>query len=154
MAEREREPQTIEVYRCIILNGDNNVLLVQRAKDDRWNPEMWELPGGKREPGQDGPTALVEEVFQETGFQVKAEANPIYTENSVLTEGHYRGKTYRLSVYIGEVTGGQEQLSSEHDYSGWFSPEEALSLKLTEQTRRALATLSTKVAAKVPSEVI
>lgn len=137
-AEREREPKTIKVYRCIIFDGDNNVLLVQRARDDRWNPGMWELPGGKREPGQDRPTALAEEVFQETGLRIQPTRDAIHTEVIKLTRGPWAGRNYKLTVFTARHPNGEVILSHEHSNFSWVTVKEALKMQTTQQTHGAL----------------
>jgi 8-oxo-dGTP pyrophosphatase MutT (NUDIX family) len=39
--------------RCIVLNKQGKILLLQRSSKDVFEPGKWELPGGKLEQGQD-----------------------------------------------------------------------------------------------------
>lgn len=45
-------------------------LLVQPRVADPGLPDVWELPGGKCEPGEDHRAALAREVAEETGLSV------------------------------------------------------------------------------------
>lgn len=144
---RDHEPRqearetVVEVYRCILTNEYGELLLIQRARTDRWEPGSWEVPGGKREPGQTAEEALVEEIRQETGLVVKPHGRPVCSEATRYTEGPRKGQAYQTTFLLGKSVGGQLKLSHEHSKCGWFRIEGALALPLTEQTRKALLAL-------------
>jgi 8-oxo-dGTP diphosphatase len=56
--------------RCIVLNKQGKILLLQRSSKDVFEPGKWELPGGKLEQGQDTTHALEREVLEEAGIMV------------------------------------------------------------------------------------
>ncbi|MBI2268592.1 MAG: NUDIX domain-containing protein [Candidatus Blackburnbacteria bacterium] len=137
-AERaETRPPIIEVYRAIIFNENGEILLGQRSVNDRWNPLSWEVPGGKREPDQTPTAALVSEILQETGLII-VPSRLIYEEEIFLTQGPRAGKTYKLQVCAARAAGGTFVRSKEHDDFCWITPQKALTLELTSQTRAAL----------------
>lgn len=45
------------------------LLVVRRANEP--SRGLWSLPGGRVEPGEDGPTAVAREVAEETGLTVR-----------------------------------------------------------------------------------
>lgn len=53
----------------ILHDPDGRLLLVQRAHDP--GRGRWSLPGGRVEPGEDEHTALIREMREETGLQVR-----------------------------------------------------------------------------------
>jgi len=57
----------------LLMNQDNEVLSISRG-----NTDLWGLPGGKVEPGETLKSALVREVFEETGYVV-ADLESVYT---------------------------------------------------------------------------
>ena len=63
---------TFDVSVGLILDGDR--FLVTRRPDDGLLGGLWELPGGKWEPGEDGAAALYRELEEELGIRVSMEA--------------------------------------------------------------------------------
>jgi 8-oxo-dGTP diphosphatase len=63
MAERLR------VVAAVVRRGD--AILVTRRPDRPGRPGQWEFPGGKVEPGESDPDALVREIREELGCAVE-----------------------------------------------------------------------------------
>lgn len=59
----------------IILGGiivyRGKILLLQRHKREKIYPELWELPSGKKEPGEEMAKALQREIKEETNLRIK-----------------------------------------------------------------------------------
>ena len=53
---------------CGIVNKDDKVLMVKRAKQE--GNLLWVFPGGKVEEGETSEQACIREVFEETGLDV------------------------------------------------------------------------------------
>lgn len=108
----------ISVTAFIILNG--KVLLAQRADDDDFLPGYWEQVGGKADPGETREQALVREVKEEAGIDVK----PVYLYNEF--EFMHREKGLMCEyAYICEVVGNTDvSLSSEHKNYAWVTLHE------------------------------
>jgi len=71
--ESEKE---VEAYISlgIIQNENGEVLIIQRAKEEKGTGEVnltWAFPGGKIEEGEDNVGACAREVLEETGFSVE-----------------------------------------------------------------------------------
>ena len=91
----------MKVTAAIFRNGDN-VLLMRRAADQPLAGE-WEYPGGKFEDGEDGPTCLRRELFEELG--IDAQIGDLITIAQHTTDS---GKvielhTYEITSYTGEI---------------------------------------------------
>lgn len=52
---------------CGIVNKDNKVLMVKKAKDENLS---WTFPGGKVEDGETNEQVCIREVYEETGLTV------------------------------------------------------------------------------------
>jgi 8-oxo-dGTP diphosphatase len=75
----------------------------------------WELPGGKVEPGEDAKAALVREIREELGCEVRV-TGALAGEQPV-------GDGLTLCVLLAELTGG-DPTPHEHDALRWLAPDE------------------------------
>jgi 8-oxo-dGTP diphosphatase len=55
----------------ILTNAEAKVLLQLRCKDERLYPNCWTLPGGKVEAGESPEQAIVREVKEELGLDLR-----------------------------------------------------------------------------------
>jgi mutator protein MutT len=55
----------------ILVNAENKVLLQLRSKDNHLYPDCWTLPGGKVEEGESLEQAIVREVREELGWDLR-----------------------------------------------------------------------------------
>ena len=91
----------MKVTAAIFKNGDQ-ILLMQRAVGQPLAGE-WEYPGGKFEDGEDGPTCLRRELFEELGIDAQI-GNLITiakhtTDSGKVIELH----AYEITSYTGEI---------------------------------------------------
>lgn len=61
--------QKVAVY-GFILNEANELLVIKRAAHDT-HPNLWELPGGAVDLGEDPQHAVLREISEEAGLEVK-----------------------------------------------------------------------------------
>lgn len=109
----------MKVTAAIFRHGDK-VLLMRRGPNQPLAGE-WEYPGGKFEDGEEGPTCLQRELFEELGIDAKIGELVIVAKHT--TES---GKIVELCAY--EIAGyaGDIQLRV-HDQMHWVSLSELLS---------------------------
>ena len=69
-------PEPVEIVIGVIL-GEDERFLVQPRRGDPAMEGVWELPGGKIDPGEDHHAALVREVEEETGLVVRVADDPV-----------------------------------------------------------------------------
>lgn len=103
------------------------ILLVQRSLDDRNNPGLWEVPGGKVDQGELLLESLMREVKEEAGLNIRPISPTLMGESYYFSnEGRYAGMLY-LPLYTVFETEGEALLSFEHCNLQWLTWEEATS---------------------------
>ncbi|WP_282098720.1 (deoxy)nucleoside triphosphate pyrophosphohydrolase [Qipengyuania intermedia] len=67
--------EKIPTWRCVValaLNDGQGSWLMHRRPDHKHHGGLWEFPGGKVEPGETPASALVREVKEELGIDIRA----------------------------------------------------------------------------------
>jgi ADP-ribose pyrophosphatase YjhB (NUDIX family) len=116
---------------ALIYSGEQ-ILLVQRGKEPLAG--YWSLPGGAVEAGERLSEALLREVREETGLEVRVVRfgeifERIMTDDAGRVEYHYV-----LIDYVCEVIGGDLKAGSDSADVRWFSPEEWKQVPVTSGT--------------------
>ncbi|MEG7379752.1 NUDIX hydrolase [Bacillus subtilis] len=95
----------------IVSNEKHQILLVKRK-----DVPLWDLPGGRVDPGETAEAAAVREVLEETGYNAALSAKiGVYQRPKFQDEQH---------VFAGYITGGQAITSGmETADLKWFSPQ-------------------------------
>ncbi|MFA7708080.1 MAG: NUDIX domain-containing protein [Candidatus Pacearchaeota archaeon] len=118
---KDKENKTdfrIAVKAFIVHN--NKLLIVKRAKDDIQKPNIWELPGGRLEIGEDPFVGLVREVREETGFYI----TPILP----MSINHFErddGQIITMIISLCKPVGGRLNISKEHQDIAWVNINQA-----------------------------
>src|SRR3954452_21027558 len=99
--------------KAIVRDENQQCLVLRRSAQSKNNPGLWDLPGGKCDPGEAMEVALAREVAEETGLQV----HPTGVVGSAQSELPDRVVAYL--IVEARVTGGQLRLSPEHDADQW-----------------------------------
>jgi len=100
-----------------VIERPGEFLLAQRPAGKPY-PGYWEFPGGKIEPAEDAKAALVRELREELGIEVRA-ATPWITRVYAYTHATVRLHFFRVSAWDGEppvgikvVIEGMEEVGS------------------------------------------
>ncbi len=114
---------------------DNKILLVRERLDGGWT-----LPGGWADPCQSPTEAVVREVFEESGFEVRVtKLAAVYDRSKHPHLPLMPFHIYKL-LFLCEITGGQATESHETTGVDFFAedniPELSLSRTLPEQIAR------------------
>jgi 8-oxo-dGTP diphosphatase len=94
---------TVPVVAAIIRKG-NRILIAQRKKDSKLEPDKWEFPGGKLEFGEHPEEALSREIMEELNIRIK-----ISKLHSVLSHVYdFQGKKLHviLLVFLADYVSG------------------------------------------------
>lgn len=106
-----------------ILNSEQKILVVRRAAHDS-HPNVWELPGGATDHGEDPIAATRREVKEETGLDVLVEY-PLSTA-SVFSVKNEDLQIFKIA-YLCRLKGEEQDilLSNEHSAYQWInSPDD------------------------------
>ena len=110
---------------------EKRVLIVRRGPGQSGSG-YWEFPGGKVERGESPEQALIREIEEELGLNIRIGAFIGEIEHS------YPTKVIRLCVYWAESQHGELQLV-EHDAARWLLPSEIPLEELSEADRPFVA---------------
>jgi len=116
-----------------VVYRDGQVLLVQERSDGRWT-----LPGGWADAGESPAEATEREVWEESGYRVRAvKLLALYDRDR---HGHtpYFFSIYKL-FFLCELLGGEPAESVETAGVGWFAPDALPELSTGRVTAEELA---------------
>ena len=115
------------IVTALLRDGDR-VLLCHRSASRRWNPDVWDLPGGHVEDGERPGAALVRELHEELGIVVAEPSGPAMHQ--------VRGATFDMQVWLVEVWDGTPANAApeEHDAIAWFEGAELAELRLAHES--------------------
>lgn len=141
-APDEVEPLGRFEHECVaaILRAGDRVLLCHRHPDREWFPNVWDLPGGHRNPGELPSNALARELAEELGVPVDPPASPPF---EVLLD---EAESVELAVWLIEYNGPVENLArTEHDELRWVRSSDLPGLPLADKAylpllQRAIST--------------
>lgn len=148
ISPKNQRPRVVLVNRCIILNEKRKFLLIKRAPNNYYAPNLWEFPGGKLDEGQDLLNALEREVLEETGLLVLPTSRIAYTESSIIPIGKYKDLPYVVIIGIGKKIGGKLKLSDEHIDFKWVTAKEAYDMPIKGEIRKSLIVLEKSLKSK------
>ncbi|GBD84859.1 8-oxo-dGTP diphosphatase [bacterium BMS3Abin02] len=122
-----------------LFRAGDGVLLCHRRSDRRWYPDVWDLPGGHVDDGENPRRALVRELREELGVHVDV---PTEGPDTVIRD---RDARIELSIWLIDSWRGEivNVAPDEHDDIRWFAAGDIASLSLAhprypELLRRAL----------------
>jgi 8-oxo-dGTP diphosphatase len=99
-----------------LVERDGEIFLARRAPAKRQGG-LWELPGGKVEPGEEAADALVREIREELSLDALVESVP-YDDSVQDVEGvRFRFMVFRAAFPESPST------STDHDKWDYFSPQ-------------------------------
>jgi len=106
--------------KALILNNKNEVLLIKRTERSAAHlKDLWDIPGGRTEIGEEPEDGLLREVQEEIGGIEFKVIKPVQVRSVVNNEE----KQIIRITYLCKYVGGEVRLSDEHNDFGWFGKE-------------------------------
>lgn len=121
------------VLAAVIVNN-NQALIVQRNEEEDIFPGLWELPGGKRELLESSETALLREVKEEVGLEVKIISAFSVFDYQIEKEKELRDST-QINFLVKPKGSLVIKLSKEHQDFRWINKEEIENINLSTSTK-------------------
>lgn len=104
--------------KAIIKNSDGKYLILMKSSKEDINPNTYDIPGGRLSFGEKPEEAVIREVLEETGLNVKP--------TRVFEAWTFTKEDFQLFGvnYLCEFIDGEVKLSEEHDSANWVSADE------------------------------
>ncbi|AMD16694.1 DNA mismatch repair protein MutT [Methanobrevibacter sp. YE315] len=125
--------------RGIIKNDDGKILILKRHPLSKTDPDTWELPGGKVDPGESFDDALVREIKEETSLDAKVGDFAEAVQND-----YAHKRTVQLIMYLDDVE-GDVKISDEHIDWMWADLGDVESLELSSSFKKVLKKRNWKI---------
>src|SRR5260370_39499851 len=123
----------VRIVTAVLRDGDR-VLLCYRSAGRRWYPDVWDLPGGHVEEGEDPKESLVRELREELGITASEPSSPPMHE--------IRTGTFDMQIWLIDRWTGTPVSAApdEHDAVAWFETSDLDSLRLAHESYLSMLT--------------
>ena len=122
---------------AIIFEGDK-VLLIKRGSVPLEG--YWSLPGGAQEAGETVEAAVIREILEETGLEIKIIKFATMVDIIDLDEAGKARHHYTVADYICRVTGGELQAGGDADKALWVPIADLDEFNLTPKAKEVIET--------------
>lgn len=106
--------------KAFIVDNEGQLLIVKRADDDPHRPGMWEIPGGRLNPGEDPSLGLRREVKEETNLLVEV-LDPLAVSHFAREDK----QIITLITFVCKPISGKVKISEEHSDYKWVDVKAA-----------------------------
>lgn len=120
-----------------VLVKDDKALIIQRAADDDYMPELWEIPSGKREPEESTALGVKREVEEEIGIKVEV-GEPIGSFKYKVEKPDETRNVTQICFLVKPIGEDNVKLSSEHQDFAWITEGEIDKYNITEETKEII----------------
>ena len=122
-----------------IVFNKGKVLIIQRSSSEETYPDMWELPSGKKEPLEKVLDAILREVKEETGLNVRIRSICNVINFVIEKESEIRDTTQ--INFILDIEGQDViTLSPEHQKHAWIILSEIDNYNLSKEIKETITT--------------
>jgi mutator protein MutT len=108
--------------KAFIVNSKNELLIIKREPNNVMMPNIWEIPGGRLEEGEEATKGLEREVLEECGIGIRV-IKPFSIRHFTRTDG----EEIELTIYYCQPKNEKQEikLSAEHTNYEWILLEKA-----------------------------
>ena len=133
MANPSDDSGPVQIVTAVLRDGDR-VLLCHRSPGRRWYPDVWDLPGGHVEQGEDPKDSLVRELQEELGITAPKPSSPPMHE--------IRTATLDMQIWLVDRWTGTpvNAAPDEHDAVAWFETSDLDGLSLAHESFLSMLT--------------
>ncbi|WP_455367394.1 NUDIX hydrolase [[Eubacterium] cellulosolvens] len=119
-----------------VLIRENRVLLVKRRHEP--GKGLWSIPGGIVEVGEPVEEAIVREVKEETGFNIKVE-EPLDVTDVIIRDEKERIKFHYILVsFLGKIVGGSLAEAPVKSEICWATKDQIEDMSITQTALKLL----------------
>lgn len=104
---------------AVIVREDGRVLAMRRSAEKDAGAGLWETVSGRVEPDEPLEDAMLREITEETGVEVRLRPRPVDAYVARRADRPMCVVVYRADYVAGEVV-----RSREHDAHAWWTPAE------------------------------
>ncbi len=97
---------------------DNKLFILKRASDDVQKPNIWEIPGGRLELGEDPFLGVIREIKEETGMYID-----VLYPMSVRHFERDDGQIITMLIFLCKAKSDFVKISEEHSQFEWIELE-------------------------------
>lgn len=101
--------------KILLFDEHNNILVLKRTTNATHNPGMWDIPGGRLNPGEGPAAGVVRETLEETGITIPEPTVPVGVHHFTRQDG----QVITMIVYTLRVAHQLVTISSEHTDHLW-----------------------------------
>jgi 8-oxo-dGTP diphosphatase len=102
--------------KSFIINEKSELLIIKRRDNDQHKPGMWDVPGGRLEPGENPFLGLIRETKEETSLNVEI-LNPLAVHHFTRDDG----QIITMITFLCKLKTNKITLSKEHSEFLWCS---------------------------------
>lgn len=126
-----------KIVLAAVMVKNNKILILQRNKNEDIFPNMWELPSGKRELLETSENALLREVKEETGLNVKI-IMPFFVFDYQIEKPEEIRDSTQINFLVKPINDCKVKISSEHQNFAWIGEDEIDKHKLSRATKKVI----------------
>ncbi len=101
--------------KALVMNEAGQCLVLRRSAASQNNAGLWDLPGGKCDPGETVDQTLAREVAEETGLQIRV------VRVAGATQADRGDEIVAYLILEARAAGSAVRLSDEHDAYEWVA---------------------------------